>query len=110
MRRAVRYGLPWQSTRMSAAELRPLAQQYRDRGGVRLKVRTRMSVRASSDDPRAFHGFTTLVGPAEYLAEQIDAFAELGADYVSVVPGYDEDSCAATIEALGEAMRSLSRT
>jgi alkanesulfonate monooxygenase SsuD/methylene tetrahydromethanopterin reductase-like flavin-dependent oxidoreductase (luciferase family) len=107
MRRAVRHGLPWQPTRMSAAELEPLARKYRDQGGVGLKVRTRMSVRAPSDDPQAFQGFTTLVGSAAYLAEQVDAFVRLGADYVSVVPGYDEDSCAATIEALGEAVRSL---
>jgi alkanesulfonate monooxygenase SsuD/methylene tetrahydromethanopterin reductase-like flavin-dependent oxidoreductase (luciferase family) len=109
MRRAVRYGLAWQPTRMSAAELEPLAREYHERGGVRLKVRTRMSVRAPSDDPRAFQGFTTLVGPAEYLAEQLAAFVRLGAEYVSVVPGYDEDSCAATIEALGEAVRALDR-
>jgi hypothetical protein len=92
---------------MSAAELEPLARQYHDQGGAGLKVRTRMSVRAPSDDPQAFHGFTTLVGPAEYLAEQIDAFVRLGATYVSVVPGYDEASCADTIEALGVAVRSL---
>ncbi|MBV9578835.1 MAG: LLM class flavin-dependent oxidoreductase [Chloroflexi bacterium] len=108
MRRAVRYGLPWQPTRMSAVELEPLARRYRDAGGVGLKVRTRMSVRAPADDPHAFQGFTTLVGPAAYLAEQIEAFAALGAMYVSVVVGYDEASGAATIEALGEAARSLS--
>ncbi len=110
MRRALRYGLPWQPTRMSAAELEPLARQYRDQGGVGLKVRTRMSVSAPAGDPRAFQGFTTLVGPADYLAEQVDAFVRLGASYVSVVPGYDEASCAATIEALGAAVRGLSAT
>jgi alkanesulfonate monooxygenase SsuD/methylene tetrahydromethanopterin reductase-like flavin-dependent oxidoreductase (luciferase family) len=101
MRRALRYHLPWQPTRMSPAELEPLAREYRDEGGVSLKVRTRMSVIAPADDPQAFQGFATLVGPAEYLAEQIDAFVALGATYISVVPGYDEASCAATIEALG---------
>ena len=107
MRRALRYGLAWQPTRLSPGELEPLAREYRDRGGVSLKVRTRMSVSAPADDPQAFHGFTTLVGPAEYLAEQIDAYVALGATYVSVVPGYDEASCAATIEALGSAVRAL---
>jgi alkanesulfonate monooxygenase SsuD/methylene tetrahydromethanopterin reductase-like flavin-dependent oxidoreductase (luciferase family) len=107
MRRALRYGLAWQPTRLSAAELEPLARQYRDAGGVGLKVRTRMSVSAPAADPQAFQGFTTLVGPAEYLAEQIDAYVALGATYVSVVPGYDEPSCAATIEALGAALRTL---
>jgi hypothetical protein len=107
MRRALRYRLPWQPSRLSAAELEPQARQYRELGGVALKVRTRMSVRSPSDDPRAFQGFTTLVGPAEYLAEEIHAFARLGASYVSVVPGYDEASCAATIEALGRAAEAL---
>ena len=107
MRRALRYRLPWQPTRMSAAELEPLTRKYYDQGGTGLKVRTRMSVRAPSDDPEAFQGFTTLVGPTDYLAEQLDAFVQLGATYVSVVPGYDEASCAATIEALGDALRSL---
>jgi alkanesulfonate monooxygenase SsuD/methylene tetrahydromethanopterin reductase-like flavin-dependent oxidoreductase (luciferase family) len=109
MRRALRYGLPWQPSRLSAAELEPLAREYADEGGMGLKVRTRMSVSEPAGDPQAFRGFTTLVGTAEYLAEQIDAFAELGARYVSVVPGYDEASCAATIEALGAAARLLAR-
>jgi hypothetical protein len=55
----------------------------------------------------AFTNFSTLVGPAEYLAEQLHAYAALGATYVSVVPGYDERSCAETIEALGVAVRTL---
>src|SRR5262252_2131932 len=54
MRRALRYGLPWQPTRLSAAELEPLARQYREVGGVGLKVRTRMSVAAPADNPQAF--------------------------------------------------------
>jgi alkanesulfonate monooxygenase SsuD/methylene tetrahydromethanopterin reductase-like flavin-dependent oxidoreductase (luciferase family) len=107
MRRALRYGLPWEPSRMSAAELAPLATKYFDGGGVGLRIRTRMSVRAPADDPEAFHGFTTLVGPVGFLAEQIDAYANLGATYVSILPGYDEQSCADTIEALGVAVQTL---
>ncbi|HEX8967493.1 MAG TPA: LLM class flavin-dependent oxidoreductase [Chloroflexota bacterium] len=111
MRRALRLGLPWQPTRMSPREVAPLARQYLDRGGVSLKIRARMSVSqpAPRPDAVAFSGFTTLVGPAEYLAEQVQAYVELGASYISVVPGYDDRSCAETIEALGEAARSLNR-
>jgi len=111
MQRALRYGLPWQPTRMSPAEVAPLAREYAERGGVGLKIRTRMSVSepAPNPDAVAFTTFTTLVGPAEYLAEQLEAYATLGATYVSVVPGYDEQSCAETIEALGLAVGLLAR-
>jgi alkanesulfonate monooxygenase SsuD/methylene tetrahydromethanopterin reductase-like flavin-dependent oxidoreductase (luciferase family) len=108
MRRALRYGLAWQPSRMSPAEVAPLAHQYLDGGGVGLKVRARMSVSAPAADPEAFQTFSTLVGPAEYLAEQLEAYAALGATYISVVAGYDERSCAETIEALGVAVGRLS--
>ena len=107
MRRALRYGLPWEPTRMSPAEVGPLARRYLDGGGVALKVRARMSVDTPANNPDAFKTFTTLVGPADYLAEQLEAYAALGAAYVSVVPGYDERSCAETIEALGSAVNAL---
>ena len=73
-----------------------MARRYFDGGGVGLKIRTRLSV---SEPPSS--RFATLAGPAAFLAEQVNAYAELRADYVSVVPGYDEPSAAATIEALG---------
>jgi alkanesulfonate monooxygenase SsuD/methylene tetrahydromethanopterin reductase-like flavin-dependent oxidoreductase (luciferase family) len=106
MRRALRHGLAWQPTRMSPAEVAPLARVYRDSGGAGLKIRSRMSVSAPASNPKAFQTFTTLVGPPAYLAEQIEAYARLGASYVSVVPGHDESSCAETIEALGLAVRA----
>jgi alkanesulfonate monooxygenase SsuD/methylene tetrahydromethanopterin reductase-like flavin-dependent oxidoreductase (luciferase family) len=107
MRRALRYGLPWQPTRMSPGEVAPLAQRYLDGGGVGLKVRTRMSVSTPQHNPQAFKTFTTLVGPVEYLAEQLEAYIALGATYISVVPGYDEASCAETIAALGHAVAGV---
>ena len=107
MRRALRYGLAWEPSRMAPDEVAPLAHEYLDRGGVSLKVRARMSTVPPPDAPRAFEGFSTLVGPPEYLSEQIRAYADLGAAYVSVVPGFDERSCARTIEALGVAVQSL---
>ena len=92
---------------MAPSEVAPLAREYLDAGGASLKVRARMSVRTPSNDPTAFQGFSTLVGPPAYLAEQIAAYAELGAAYVSVVPGFDEETCADTIEALGQALTLL---
>jgi alkanesulfonate monooxygenase SsuD/methylene tetrahydromethanopterin reductase-like flavin-dependent oxidoreductase (luciferase family) len=107
MRRAVRHGLPWEPSRMAPDEVAPLARDYLDAGGTSLKVRARMSVSAPPEAPQAFRGFSTLVGPPQYLADQINAYAALGATYVSVVPGFDERSCAETIEALGQAVRLL---
>jgi len=92
---------------MSPAEVAPLARTYLDSGGVGLKIRTRMSVSEPESNPEAFRTFTTLVGPPAYLAEQLEAYAALGATYVSIVPGFDERSCAATIEALGVAVHEL---
>jgi alkanesulfonate monooxygenase SsuD/methylene tetrahydromethanopterin reductase-like flavin-dependent oxidoreductase (luciferase family) len=105
MRRALRHGLAWQPTRMSPEQVAPLARQYTQSGGVGLRIRTRMSVSPPPPNPDglALAGFTTLVGPAEYLAEQLADYAALGATYISVVPGYDDRSCAETIEALGRA-------
>jgi alkanesulfonate monooxygenase SsuD/methylene tetrahydromethanopterin reductase-like flavin-dependent oxidoreductase (luciferase family) len=107
MRRALQYGLAWEPSRMAPEEVAPLAHEYLDRGGVSLKVRARMSASPAPDAPQAFRGFSTLVGPPEYLAEQIRAYADIGATYVSVVPGFDERSCAQTIEALGAAVQLL---
>jgi alkanesulfonate monooxygenase SsuD/methylene tetrahydromethanopterin reductase-like flavin-dependent oxidoreductase (luciferase family) len=107
MQRALRYGLPWEPSRMSPEEVAPLARRYVDSGGVGLKIRTRMSVVAPAANPEAFRTFSTLVGSAAFLAEQIDAYVALGATYISVVPGFDESSCARTIEALGVAIKTL---
>jgi hypothetical protein len=57
----------------------------------------------------AFATFSPQVGPAEYLAEQLAGYAALGATYIAVVPGYDDRSCAETIEALGRAKEALDR-
>ena len=106
MRRAIRYNLPWQPTPLLPGELAPLAQRYADAGGKRLKVRARMSIA----DPVTRAGalqFPTLVGDPQFLADQLAAYEGLGADYISIVAGYDQASCAATIDALGVAREAL---
>ena len=45
--------------------------------------------------------------PTAYLGEQLNAYAELGTAYISIVAGYDERSSAETIDALGIAVQSL---
>ena len=107
IRRAIKYHLPWQPTRFVPADLAPLAREYYERGGPKLKIRVRATVIAPPNVPEDALAYPTLIGPPSYLAEQIQAYEELGADYVSVVPGYDFASAAATIDALGEAKQSL---
>ena len=111
MRRALRHGLAWQPRAGSPEEIAPLARQYMDSGGVGLRIRPRMSVSEPPPNAEAvaFATFSPQVGPAEYLAEQLAGYAALGATYIAVVPGYDDRSCAETIEALGRAKEALDR-
>jgi alkanesulfonate monooxygenase SsuD/methylene tetrahydromethanopterin reductase-like flavin-dependent oxidoreductase (luciferase family) len=109
MRRALRYGLAWEPTRMSPQEVAPLARQYLESGGVRFAVRARMSTTEPVRPPGA-QSFPTLVGPPAYLADRLAEYEALGADYISIVCGYDERSCADTIDALGIAIRQLTPT
>jgi alkanesulfonate monooxygenase SsuD/methylene tetrahydromethanopterin reductase-like flavin-dependent oxidoreductase (luciferase family) len=106
MHRALRYGLPFEPTRLSPSDVTSLARRYAEAGGRSFKVRTRMSVSQPIRAAGALD-FSTLVGSAEYLAEQLDAYAALGAEYISIVAGYDDRSCAETIDALGDAVRLL---
>ena len=106
MRRAIEHNLAWQPTPLFPAELAPLAQRYRDGGGRQLKVRARMSIETPVTRDGAI-GFPYLTGDAQYLADQLAEYEGLGADYISIVAGYDDASCAATIEALGVARQAL---
>jgi alkanesulfonate monooxygenase SsuD/methylene tetrahydromethanopterin reductase-like flavin-dependent oxidoreductase (luciferase family) len=101
--RCIKYHLPWMPTRFTPSDLAPLAREYFDRGGASLKVRIRMSAVEPPQKPEDRLSYPTLIGPPEFLAEQIAAYEELGADYISVVPGFDFDSAAATIDAMGAA-------
>jgi alkanesulfonate monooxygenase SsuD/methylene tetrahydromethanopterin reductase-like flavin-dependent oxidoreductase (luciferase family) len=107
IRRAVKYGLPWQPTRFIPQDLAPLAREYFDAGGPSLKVRIRMSVVEPPRVPEDALSYPKLIGPPSFLADQLSAYRELGASYVSVVPGFDYASCAATIDALADAKQQL---
>jgi alkanesulfonate monooxygenase SsuD/methylene tetrahydromethanopterin reductase-like flavin-dependent oxidoreductase (luciferase family) len=106
MRRAVRHNLPWQPAPLFPGELAPLAQRFRDASGKPLKVRARMSVATPVTRDGAL-AFPTLVGDPQFLADQLAEYEGLGADYISVVAGYDAESCGATIDALGVARQVL---
>jgi alkanesulfonate monooxygenase SsuD/methylene tetrahydromethanopterin reductase-like flavin-dependent oxidoreductase (luciferase family) len=106
MLRAIRLGLPFQASRIGPAALAPTAREWFDRGGTKLAVRVRMGVGhpgpgSGSATPTATDT-GALVGSAAFLAEQFDAFRQLGVTDLSIMPGQDVDSSLRTIEALAE--------
>jgi alkanesulfonate monooxygenase SsuD/methylene tetrahydromethanopterin reductase-like flavin-dependent oxidoreductase (luciferase family) len=101
MLRAIRLGVPFQASRIGPSALAPLATEWFDRGGTKLAVRVRMGVGAGSSVPTATDT-GALIGPAGFLAEQVDAFRQLGVADLSIMPGQDAESSLRTIEALAE--------
>jgi alkanesulfonate monooxygenase SsuD/methylene tetrahydromethanopterin reductase-like flavin-dependent oxidoreductase (luciferase family) len=106
MLRAIRLGLPFQASRTGPSALAPTAREWFDRGGTKLAVRVRMGIghsgsRADSPPPTATDA-GALIGSAAFLAEQIDAFRQLGVTDLSIMPGQDADASLLTIEALAE--------
>ncbi len=106
MLRAIRLGLPFQASRIGPTALAPAAREWFDRGGTKLAVRVRMGVDhggpgAGSPAPTATDT-GALIGSAAFLAEQVDAFRQLGVTDLSVMPGQDAEASLRTLEALAE--------
>jgi len=106
MLRAIRLGLPFQASRIGPAALAPTAREWFDRGGSKLAVRVRMGVGPAGSGPAPPPSTATdtgaLIGSSAFLAEQVDAFRQLGVTDLSVMPGQDVDASLRTIEALAE--------
>jgi len=106
MLRAIRLGLPFQASRTGPAALAPTAREWFDRGGTKLAVRVRMGAGRGGSGPAAPPSTATdtgaLIGSSAFLAEQVDAFRQLGVTDLSVMPGQDVDASLRTIEALAE--------
>jgi alkanesulfonate monooxygenase SsuD/methylene tetrahydromethanopterin reductase-like flavin-dependent oxidoreductase (luciferase family) len=99
MERALDRDLPFQASRASPDDLAPLARRWRDRGGGLLGVRIRVGLdrvtsRAGGVDWQA------LTGPVDFLVTQLARYADLGVADLSLIPGQDDDSSRATVEAL----------
>jgi alkanesulfonate monooxygenase SsuD/methylene tetrahydromethanopterin reductase-like flavin-dependent oxidoreductase (luciferase family) len=99
LRRALRLEVPFQASRMSPDALGPWAREWRDDGGGLLAVRVRMEVGDQVPRGEAVD-WNALVGPQSFLADQLHAYVELGVGDVSIIPGQDERTALATIEAL----------
>ena len=94
-------GLPFQASRISPDDLAPLARRWQDGGGGLLGVRIRIGLdrvasRADGVDWQA------LTGPVDFLAAELARYADLGVADVSLVPGQDDHTSRATVEALVE--------
>jgi alkanesulfonate monooxygenase SsuD/methylene tetrahydromethanopterin reductase-like flavin-dependent oxidoreductase (luciferase family) len=99
MQRALDRGLPFQASRASPDDLAPLARRWREHGGGLLAVRIRVGLdrvtsRAGGVDWQA------LTGPVDFLAAELARYANLGVADLSLLPGQDDHSSLATVEAL----------
>ncbi len=105
MLRAIRLGVPFQASRIGPAGLAPVAREWFDRGGTELAVRVRMGVGGGAGAGPGSPGATAegaLIGSPAFLAEQVDAFRELGVGDLSIMPGQSAEESLRTIEALAE--------
>ena len=99
MAKALRLGLPFQSSRMTPEELAPVAERWFDQGGGLLAHRVRVEVGQTAVEGHevAWHA---VVGSAAHVAEQLAAFREMGVGDLSIIPGQDDATALATVEAL----------
>jgi alkanesulfonate monooxygenase SsuD/methylene tetrahydromethanopterin reductase-like flavin-dependent oxidoreductase (luciferase family) len=102
MLRAIRLGLPFQASRIGPSALAPTAREWFDRGGTKLAVRVRMGVEGGGSPLPTATDTGALVGSAAFLAEQVDAFRQLGVTDLSIMPGQDVEASLRTIAALAE--------
>jgi alkanesulfonate monooxygenase SsuD/methylene tetrahydromethanopterin reductase-like flavin-dependent oxidoreductase (luciferase family) len=101
MRRALYLGLPFQASRLTPAELAPLAARWFDAGGGVLAHRVRVEIGAVArmGEEVEWHA---VVGSADQVAEQLDSYRRLGVSDLSLVPGQDDERSLATVTALVE--------
>lgn len=105
MERALRLGFPFQVRATTPQMLEPLAAEWFDRGGSELTVRVSLEVATRRPPRDSARGSVAqvngIVGPPEYLLEQLRWYESLGVSDVSIMPGRDDATSVATIDALG---------
>ena len=73
---------------------------WRDRGGGLLGVRIRVGLDRVTSRGRV--DWQALTGPVDFLVTELARYADLGVADLSLIPGQDDDSSRATVEALVE--------
>jgi alkanesulfonate monooxygenase SsuD/methylene tetrahydromethanopterin reductase-like flavin-dependent oxidoreductase (luciferase family) len=105
MERALRLGLTFQVRAKNPEQLAPLAKEWFDRGGRELAVRIALEVAnavgQAEDESSSVASVNAIVGPPQYLIDQLSAFAALGVADVSIMPGRNDRVSLRTIEKLG---------
>lgn len=100
MRRALRAGLPFQSSRATPEELAPIARRWFDAGGGLLGHRVRLQIdRRAEGRELDWHAVT---GTVDELVDALGRFAALGVGDLSIVPGQDDATSLETVTALVE--------
>jgi alkanesulfonate monooxygenase SsuD/methylene tetrahydromethanopterin reductase-like flavin-dependent oxidoreductase (luciferase family) len=109
MRRALRAGLPFQSSRATPDELAPIARRWFDEGGGLLAHRVRLQVDRGNAAGRELDWHAVTGGVAE-LVDALGRFAELGVGDLSIVPGQDDATSLETVAVLvDEVLPQLAR-
>jgi alkanesulfonate monooxygenase SsuD/methylene tetrahydromethanopterin reductase-like flavin-dependent oxidoreductase (luciferase family) len=104
MERALRLGLPFQARATTPLTLRPIAEQWFERGGGDLAVRIALEVADDIPEELVVDNVaqaSALIGPPNYLTEQLAQYAALGVADVSIMPGRNDATSLRTLESLG---------
>jgi alkanesulfonate monooxygenase SsuD/methylene tetrahydromethanopterin reductase-like flavin-dependent oxidoreductase (luciferase family) len=99
MQRALDRGLPFQASRISPDDLAPVARPWRDQGGGPLAVRIRIGLDRVTSRGNGVD-WQALTGPVGFLADELARYVDLGVADLSLIPGQDDRSSRATVEAL----------
>ncbi|MDI2099375.1 LLM class flavin-dependent oxidoreductase [Ruicaihuangia caeni] len=98
-RKALARGLPFQARAATPAELAPTVEGWKARGGGVFGLRIAVEL-AELPQHAAHLSGSKIVGPAQYIADQLRAYARIGVDDVSLIPGNDDESSLRTTRAL----------
>lgn len=98
--RALRLRTPFQARTTAPAEFAPVARDWFERGGGELAMRIAIGLDDRVGDGAA--QTNALIGPPSYLAEQLEAYRELGLADISLMPGTDDETSLRTLDALAE--------
>ncbi len=99
MEKALRLGMPYQSSRATPDELAPLAAEWFDRGGSTLAHRVYV---LAGDGVATGHevDWNAVTGSAARIVDALGRFRDLGVADLSIVPGQSDAQSRRTVEVL----------